>query len=94
VVLQGAWPNIDGDFDGDGKADLLIAGNDEIAVYLASPGTLFARDPATRIPVKTSSHVIVRELTDSRHADIIMWYDGPSEWKGAVKVLINTGKGW
>jgi FG-GAP-like repeat len=93
VVLQGAWPNVDGDFDGDGKADLLIAGNDEIAVYLASPGTLFARDPATRIPVKTSSHVIVRELTDSRHADIVMWYDGPSEWKGAVKVLINTGKG-
>jgi hypothetical protein len=44
--------------------------------------------------VKTSSHVIVRDLTDSRHADIVLWYDGPSEWKGAVKVLINTGTGW
>jgi FG-GAP-like repeat len=94
VILQGGWPNVDGDFDGDGKADLLIAGNDEVVIYRASPGTLFARDPATRMAVKTSSHVIVRDLTDSRHADIVLWYDGPSEWKGAVKVLINTGKGW
>jgi FG-GAP-like repeat len=94
VVLQGGWPNIDGDFDGDGKADLLIAGNDEVAVYLASPAMLFARDAAARIPVKTSSHVIVRDLTDSRRADIVIWYDGPSEWKGVVKVLINTHKGW
>jgi hypothetical protein len=38
--------------------------------------------------------VIVRDLTDSRHADIVLWYDGSSEWKGAVKVLINTGVGW
>ena len=94
VVLQGGWPNVDGDFNGDGNADLLIAGNDEVVVYLASPGTLFARDPATRMAVKTSSHVIVRDLTDSRHADIVLWYDGSSEWKGAVKVLINTGVGW
>jgi hypothetical protein len=94
VVLQGGWPNIDGDFDGDGKADLLIAGNDEVVVYPGSPGTLFARDPRTRLAVKTSSHVIVRELTDNRRADIIMWYDGPAEWAGAVKVLVNTGTGW
>jgi hypothetical protein len=94
VVLQGGWPNVDGDFNGDGKADLLIAGNDEVVVYLASPGTLFARDPATRMAVKTSSHMIVRDLTDSRHADIVLWYDGSSEWKGAVRVLINTGVGW
>jgi hypothetical protein len=94
VVLQGGWPNVDGDFDGDGKADLLIAGNDEIVVYLASPGMLFAREPAARLAVKSSPHMLVRALTDRRHADIVLWYDGPSEWKGAVKVLINTGTGW
>jgi hypothetical protein len=94
VVLQGAWPNLDGDFDGDGKADLLIVGNDEIVVYLASPGTQFSRDPATRMAVKSSSHVIVGNLTASRQADIVLWYDGPSEWKGALKVLMNTGTGW
>jgi hypothetical protein len=94
VVLQGAWPNIDGDFDGDGTADLLIVGNDEVVVYLASPGRLFARDPATRMAVKTSPHVIVGDLTDSRRADIVLWYDGASESSGAVKVLMNTGTGW
>jgi hypothetical protein len=94
VVLQGVWPNVDGDFDGDGKVDLLVAGNDEVAVYLAAPGPLFARDPAARVPVKTSSHLITRGLTDSGRTDIIMWYDGSSEWKGMIKVLMNTGKGW
>jgi VCBS repeat protein len=94
IVLQGVWPNVEGDFDGDGKADLLVVGNDEVAVYLATPGTLFARDPAARVPVKTSSHVIVRDLTESRRADIVMWYHEPSEWKGLIKVLMNTAKGW
>jgi hypothetical protein len=94
VVLQGVWPNVEGDFDGDGKADLLVAGNDEVVVYRAAPGTLFARDPAARLAVKTSSRVIVRRLTDNRGADIVIWYVGPSEWTGAVKVLMNTGKGW
>jgi hypothetical protein len=94
VVLQGIWPNVEGDFDGDGKTDLLVAGNDEVTVYLATSGTLFARDPAARLPIKTSSRVIVRDLTDDRRADIVMWYDRSSEWKGVVKVLINTGKGW
>src|SRR5919106_2379720 len=79
VVLQGIWPNVEGDFDGDGKTDLLVAGNDEVAVYLATSKTLFARDPAARVPVKTSSHVIVDDLTGSRRADIVMWYHEPPE---------------
>jgi FG-GAP-like repeat len=94
VMLQGIWPNVEGDFDGDGKADLLVAGNDEVAVYRGTPGTLFAREPAARLPIKTSSRAIVRDLTGDRHADLVMWYDGPSEWNGLVKALINTGKGW
>ena len=94
VVLQGVWPNVDGDFNGDGKSDLLVAGNDEVAVYLATPGALFAHDPAARIPAKTSSHMIVRELTGNRYSDIVIWYEGPAEWKGTIKVLMNTTKGW
>jgi hypothetical protein len=92
VVLQGKWPNVDGDFDGDGKADLLVAGNDVVAIYLASPGSLFARDPAARIPLKTSPHVIVQGLTNHRYADIVMWYGGTSEWKGVVRVLMNDAR--
>jgi FG-GAP-like repeat len=94
VMLQGVWPNFDGDFDGDGQADLLVAGNDEVAVYLATPGALFARDPAARMPVKTSARAIVRDLTGDQRADIVLWYDTPSDWKGVIKVLINTTKGW
>jgi hypothetical protein len=90
IVLQGVWPNVEGDFDGDGNADLLVVGNDEVAVYLATPGLLFARDPVARIPVQTSSHVIVRDLTDNRRADIVMWYREPSTWQGVIKVLINA----
>jgi hypothetical protein len=94
VVLQGRWPNVEGDFDGDGKADLLVAGNDEVAVHLATPGTLCARDPAAQLPIKTSSRMIVRDLTDNRRADSVLWYNRSPEWKGAVQALINSGKEW
>jgi FG-GAP-like repeat len=94
VMLQGVWPNVEGDFDGDGKADLLVAGNDAIAVYLATPEAFFARDPAARVPVKTSPRTIVQDLTGDRHTDIVMWYEKSVEWEGVIKVLINTGKGW
>jgi hypothetical protein len=94
VMLQGVWPTFDGDFDGDGRADLLVAGNDELAVYLGVPNALFARDPAARIAVKTSAHTMVRDLTNNGRADIVLWYEGTSEWNGVVKVLINTARGW
>lgn len=94
VVLQGVWSNVEGDFDGDGKADLLVVGNDELAVYLATPGMLFARDLVARIPVQTSSHIIVRDLTDSRRADIVIWYREPSASQGVIKVLINATTRW
>jgi len=93
-VLQGVWPNVEGDFDGDAKADLLVAGDDVVAVYLATPGMVFAREAAAQVPVKTTPHVIVRDLTDSQRTDIIMWYREPPEWQGLIKVLMNTGQEW
>jgi hypothetical protein len=94
ISLQGVWPKIDGDFDGDGRADLLVAGDDEVVVYLAAPETLFAPGPAARVAVKTSPRLILEDLTANKHTDIVMWYEGSSEWKGVVRVLINTTKGW
>jgi hypothetical protein len=94
LMLEGAWPQLGGDFDGDGRADLLVVGNGEVAVYLATPGALFARDAAARLPVKTSPHVLVRDLNGDQRADIVLWYDGEPEWRGVLKVLINTAQGW
>jgi hypothetical protein len=94
IALQGVWPRLDGDFDGDGKPDLLVAGDDEIVVYPAVPGALFAPNPAARVAVKTSPHLHLADLTANRYTDILMWYDGSPELKGVVRVLINTTKGW
>jgi hypothetical protein len=94
VMLEGAWPNIEGDFDGDGKADLLVARNDEIAIYLATPGMFFAREPAVRLSIKTSPHLLVQDLRHQGRADIVMWSEGQRDWSSAVKVLMNTGQGW
>jgi hypothetical protein len=94
IALQGVWPRIDGDFDGDGKPDLLVAGDDEIVVYLAAQGALFAPGPAARVAIKTSPHLILADLTANRRSDIVTWYEGSPEWKGVVRVLINATKGW
>jgi hypothetical protein len=94
VMLEGAWPNIEGDFDGDGKADLLVARNDEIAVYLATPGMFFAREPALRLSIKASPHLLVQDLRHSGRADVVMWYEEQSDRSSVVKVLMNTGQGW
>jgi hypothetical protein len=94
VMLQGAWPHFRDDFDGDGQPDLLIVGNDEVAVYAASPGILFAREAAARFPVKTSPHIVVRDLDGNQRADIILWYDGEPEWRGVLTVLMSSRQGW
>jgi hypothetical protein len=94
VMLEGAWPNIGGDFDGDGAADLLITGTEEVAIYRANPGGFFARDAATRLTVKTSPQMMVRALGNHGRADIVMWYKGDPDWSGVVKVLMNSGEGW
>lgn len=94
VMLEGAWPHLGDDFDGDGRADLLIVGNGEVAVYPGTPGTFFAPDAAARLAVKTSPHVLVRDLKHDHHADVVLWYEGEPEWRGVLKVLMNTGRGW
>lgn len=94
VMLEGAWPQIGGDFNGDGRADLLVVGNGEVAVYLAVPGLLFSPNAAAQFPVKTSPHVLVRDLNGDQHADVMLWYDTEPEWRGVLKVLMNTGQGW
>jgi hypothetical protein len=94
VMLEGAWPHIDDDFDGDGRADLLIVGNGEVTVYLATPGMFFARDPVAQLAVKTSPHMLVRDLNGDRRSDIVLWYDGEPQWRGVLKVLMNSAQGW
>ncbi len=94
VMLEGAWPNMEGDFDGDGETDLLVAGNDEVAVYLATAGAFFAPEPATRVKVKTSPHLLVRDLNNDKLADIVIWYTNKPERSGIITVLMNTGQGW
>jgi hypothetical protein len=91
-MLEGAWPNLEGDFDGDGEPDLLVAGDGEIRVYLASRAELFAREPAALVKVKTSPHLVVNDLNRDGLADILLWYDREPEWSGVIKVLMNTAR--
>jgi hypothetical protein len=92
IMLEGAWPNLEGDFDGDGEPDLLVAGDGEIRVYLASRAELFAREPAALVKVKTSPHLVVNDLNRDGLADILLWYDREPELSGVIKVLMNTAR--
>lgn len=93
IMLEGAWPNLEGDFDGDGEADLLVSGDGEIRVYPATAGDFFAREPSIQVKMKTSPHLLVKDLNHDGLADLLLWYDRDPELTGVIKVLMNGGQG-
>ena len=92
IMLEGAWPNLEGDFDGDGEADLLVSGDGEIRVYPAVAGEFFAREPSIQVKMKTSPHLLVKDLNDDGLADLLLWYEREPGLTGLIRVLMNGGQ--
>jgi hypothetical protein len=93
--IEGPFPSVAGDFNGDGKADFVAAnGPDQLGVWLGGGKTLIAESPKALVHVTPSKHYFVTDLDGDKHADLVLFYRARDPLTGTVVVLRNTGRGW
>ncbi len=93
--LGSPFPTLDGDFNGDGRPDLLGPhGTDALAVWLGGGKSLLAEYPKAIVHVPLSRSLQVVDLDGDRRADVVMFQRHRADRQGSITVLRNTGRGW
>ena len=93
--IDGPYPSVAGDFNGDGKADFIAAnGADQYGVWLGGGKTLIADDPKALVHVTPSRYYFVSDLNGDKLADVVIFYRSREALSGTVIVLRNSGHGW
>jgi hypothetical protein len=93
--LEGAYPSVQGDFNGDGKADFVgQSGKDGFGVWLGGGKTLLAEEPKAVVRVPPSRYFVVTDLDGDKRADVVVFYRWREGMSGTIVVLRNTGQGW
>jgi len=93
--VEGMYPSVEGDFDGDGKRDFLAPnGPDQIGVWMGGGKELIAESPRAIVHVTPSRFYQVVDLDGDGKSDVIVFYRGRSDMSSAIVVLRNTGRGW
>lgn len=89
IRFQGTWPTLGGDFTGDGRRDLLIARDEEIAIYPKSQeGDLFSK-PLTQSDVFSSPYMHIVDLNGDGRDDLLFY---ETKRDGKISILLNTGE--
>jgi hypothetical protein len=93
--LEGAYPSVQGDFDGDGRADFIGQhGKDAFGVWLGGGKELVAKEPKAVVHVPPSRYFVVADLDADKRADAVVFYRWRKGSEGTILVLRNTGQGW
>ena len=93
--LEGAYPSVQGDFNGDGKADFIGQyGKDALGVWLGGGKSLLASEPKAVVHIPPSRYFLVADLDGDRRADAVVFYRWREGMTSAILVLRNTGQGW
>ncbi len=90
---MGAMPRLNGDFDGDGRKDVVYASDKEglIIVFQRSKEISASADSLTE-EVPVSKKMIVEDVDGDGLSDIIMFYPFHDFLPGVVRLLHSTGK--
>jgi hypothetical protein len=93
--IDGPYPSVAGDFNGDGKADFIAAnGADALGVWLGGGKSLIADDPKAIVHVTPSKFYFVADLNGDKLADVVVFYRTREALSATITVLRNTGHGW
>ena len=93
--LEGAYPSVQGDFNGDGKADFIGQyGKDALGVWLGGGKSLLASEPKAVVHIPPSRYFLVADLDGDRRAEAVVFYRWREGMTGSILVLRNTGQGW
>jgi hypothetical protein len=93
--VEGMYPSVEGDFDGDGKHDFFAPnGPDQVAVWMGGGKELIAESPKAILHVTPTRFYQVVDLDGDKKSDAILFYRGRSDLSSSIVVLRNTGHGW
>ena len=88
--------NFEGDYDGDGRNDLVVATeSDELSVFLGiepDKGRIFDKRPEEKIEVETFGDFEPIDLNGDGKQDIILYYRNHPEMSARARIIMNVGE--
>ena len=88
IRFLGTWPSMDGDFTGDGRADLLVAHDGSVTVFHSYAGQPLFSTSHTQSELTTCPFRHITDLNRDGRDDIVLY---EKKRQGKICVLINTG---
>ncbi|MGZ3405591.1 MAG: FG-GAP repeat domain-containing protein [Polyangia bacterium] len=93
--LEGGYPSVQGDFNGDGKADFIGQyDKDGYGVWLGGGKALLAEEPKAVVHAPPSRYFFAADLDGDGRADAVVFYRWREGMSGTILVLRNSGQGW
>jgi hypothetical protein len=89
IQFNGIWPSLEGDFDGDGYPDLLIANDGKLKIYQTLQDNAFFSNLYHQADVITCPLKQIIDLNQDGLDDIVFY---EKKQNGTVFVLLNKGK--
>ena len=86
--------NLDGDFDGDGRDDLLIGvGIEHIRIIPHGRDGRFDKKAALRFNVRASDHILVQDINQDGISDVVLWYPRNTDpSSGLIHLILSSAE--
>ncbi len=88
IKFNGIWPSVEGDFNGDGSPDLLVANDGKLRIYRTPQGKGIYSNLYHQADILTCRFVHIVDLNRDGLDDILLY---EKKKNGSISVLLNKG---